>query len=92
MSIHPQDLMREGEGPPSTHFPKDTLRPSGRWFLNQFDFSNSVSHTVHPVGTATRRPLVARRAPQPHEETAPGSATTWSLSTTTSNSLSEALL
>ena len=42
-----EDQMREGEGPPTTYFPKDTLRPSARWYLNQFDFSNSVTHTVH---------------------------------------------
>ena len=28
-----EDLSREGDGPPSTHFPKDTLRPSARWYL-----------------------------------------------------------
>lgn len=42
-----EDLIREGDGPMSQHFPKDTLRPSARWYLNQFDFSNSVHHTVH---------------------------------------------
>ena len=32
---HDRDLTREGDGPPSTHFPSDTLRPSARWYLNQ---------------------------------------------------------
>ncbi len=42
-----EDLTREGDGPPSQVFPKDTMRPSARWYLNQFDFSNSVYHNVH---------------------------------------------
>ena len=32
---HDPDLTREGDGPPSTNFPSDTLRPSARWYLNQ---------------------------------------------------------
>lgn len=42
-----EDLIREGDGPASSHFPKDTLRPSARWYLNQFDFANSIHHVVH---------------------------------------------
>jgi hypothetical protein len=34
---HDPDLTREGDGPPSTVFPQDTLRPSARWYLNQFE-------------------------------------------------------
>jgi len=44
---HDEDLIREGEGAPSNFFPKDTLRPSARWLLGQFDFSNSVHHKLH---------------------------------------------
>ena len=44
---HDPDLTREGNGPPSTNFPQDTLRPSARWYLNQFDFSNAVTFDLH---------------------------------------------
>ena len=44
---HDPDLTREGNGPPSTFFPQDTLRPSARWYLNQIEFSNAVLHHVH---------------------------------------------
>jgi hypothetical protein len=41
------DLTREGDGPPSGTFPGDTLRPSARWYLNQLEFSNSLSNEKH---------------------------------------------
>ena len=44
---HDKDLTAEGDGPPSTYFPSDTLRPSARWYLNQIEFSNSVIHSLH---------------------------------------------
>jgi hypothetical protein len=44
---HDADLTREGNGPPSQVFPQDTLRPSARWYLNQFDFANSCWFTMH---------------------------------------------
>lgn len=49
------DLAREGSGPPTTTFPSDTLRPSARWYLNQFDFSNTVHFTLHHDTTAQIR-------------------------------------
>lgn len=42
-----QDLMREGDGTPSRHFPVDTMRPSARWYLNQLEFSNSLLNEKH---------------------------------------------
>lgn len=44
---HDLDLTREGDGAPSTHFPADSLRPSARWYLNQVEFSNSVTNSRH---------------------------------------------
>lgn len=52
---HDVDLTREGDGPPTTHFPQDTLRPSARWYLNQIEFSNSVIHHQHSDTTVVTR-------------------------------------
>jgi len=52
---HDEDLMREGDGPPTQNFPPDTLRPSARWYLGQIEFSNCVVSHLHKDTTVVTR-------------------------------------